>query len=279
MSEVQNNITNQTLADQLPEPQDLLMKVPLYEVFQVDESCFSKLYGTQYFDENIDWYCIECNRPTIFEGDNNDTNTYAHSNSGYMLSERLFLVSLVCQRDRNHKILFIFKVFNNKLTKIGQYPSIADLYSGEIEKYRKILGKEKYKEIARAVGLVSHGVGIGAFVYLRRIFEDLIDEAHQEAQKSSGWDEEQYSRSRMDEKILLLQNHLPSFLVENRGLYSILSVGIHYLTERDCLEYFDSVKVGIELILDEKIEQERRRTKLESAKQAIADIKRKLGHS
>ena len=49
----------------------------------------------------------------------------------------------------------------------------------DIKKYRKILGKEKYGEFGRAVGLYTHGIGIGSYVYLRRIFENLIEEAHQ----------------------------------------------------------------------------------------------------
>jgi hypothetical protein len=103
-------------------------------------------------------------------------------------------------------------------------------------------------------------------VYLRRIFESLIEEARNEGAKDSSWDDEEFTKSRMDEKILLLQDKLPSFLVENRGLYSILSKGIHSLTEEECLEYFNPVKVAIELILDEKIEQEQKRSKIEAAK-------------
>jgi len=69
---------------------------------------------------------------------------------------------------------------------------------------------------------------------------------------------------------------LPSFLVENRGLYSILSKGIHSLSEEECLRYFDTVRVGIELILDEKHEQLEKRKKLEKAKSAISDLRGKI---
>ncbi len=126
------------------------------------------------------------------------------------------------------------------------------------------------------MGLAAHGVGIGSFVYLRRIFEDLVQAAHLEAVQDPGWNDEVYIRGRMDEKIGLLQHHLPSFLVQNRSLYSILSKGIHELSEQECLQYFSSVHMGIELILDEKIEQEERRKKIERASHAIADVRRKL---
>jgi hypothetical protein len=157
--------------------------------------------------------------------------------------------------------------------KIGQHPSVADFSEREIKKYRKVLGEEKYKELNRAVGLTTHGVGIGAFVYLRRIFEGLIEEAHIEASKDAGWDEAQYKSKRMDEKILLLANHLPSFLSENKGLYTILSKGIHELSEEECLTYFQVVKVGIELILDEKIEKIERHKKIKDTKSSLSKIK------
>jgi hypothetical protein len=72
----------------------------------------------------------------------------------------------------------------NSIQKVGQRPSVADLYSGDLSKYRKILGN-KYVEFNRAVGLNAHGVGIGAFVYLRRIFEDLVTEAYAVASQES----------------------------------------------------------------------------------------------
>jgi len=36
-------------------------------------------------------------------------------------------------------------------------------------------------ELSTAIGLYSHGVGIGSLIYLRRVFEFLIDEAYNKA--------------------------------------------------------------------------------------------------
>jgi hypothetical protein len=55
----------------------------------------------------------------------------------------------------------------------------------------------------------------------------------------------------MDEKIELLRNHLPPFLVEHRKLYSILSLSMHELNEQQCLNYFDVIKHAIVIILNE----------------------------
>jgi len=68
----------------------------------------------------------------------------------------------------------------------------------------------------------------------------------------------------------LLKAELPEFLVENRKLYGILSKGIHSLTEEECLEYFDVVKAGIELILDEKVDHLKKQRKIDDAKHKLA---------
>ena len=80
----------------------------------------------------------------------------------------------------------------------------------------------------------------------------------------------------MDEKIALLSDHLPSFLVDNKGMYSILSRGIHALSEQECLQYFEPVRIGVELILDEKIERENKRRKIEQATKVLSDIRGQL---
>ena len=38
-----------------------------------------------------------------------------------------------------------------------------------------------FAELRRATGLFAHGIGIGAFVYLRRIFENLVESAREAA--------------------------------------------------------------------------------------------------
>ena len=59
------------------------------------------------------------------------------------------------------------------MKKIGQYPSVADLSFPELKDYRKVMSKDDDKELKRAIGLHASGIGIGSFVYLRRIFERI----------------------------------------------------------------------------------------------------------
>jgi hypothetical protein len=65
-------------------------------------------------------------------------------------------------------------------------------------------------------------------------------------------------------------------LVEHRAIYSILSKGIHELSEQECLKAFPIMKVGIEMILDEKIKEQEKQAKEAEAKKAIAELTGKL---
>lgn len=156
------------------------------------------------------------------------------------------------------------------IMKTGQYLSVADFHISEIKQYRKLLPNEKLEEFTRAIGLAANGVGIGSFVYLRRIFEHLINETYLQCIEEKLVSEEQYDRSRMDQKIELLSAHLPSLLVDNKSMYSILSLGVHELDENSCLAHFDTLRVGIEIILDAKLDDLRKKEKIEEARRKLA---------
>ena len=61
-----------------------------------------------------------------------------------------------------------------------------------------------------------------------------------------------------------------------RCIYGILSKGIHELTEKECLAYFDAMRTGIEIILDDKLEQKKREEKRAKAIAKISAISGEL---
>jgi len=73
--------------------------------------------------------------------------------------------------------------------------------TGDTSQFEKALGKARLHELNKAIGLAAHGVGIGSYVYLRRVFESLIEDAHSKAKLSDGWIEEEYEKGRMKEII------------------------------------------------------------------------------
>jgi hypothetical protein len=250
-----------------PTPIEFFLDIPLYQSFDVDAQTSPLLWEIEYFEGAIDSYCPECGTHSIF--DRKVEKKPYHIKTTLYQSNHLCGVTLICTRDRAHSLFFLFKCWNETLQKIGQHPSIADLNLFDVKKYSAALRKEQFREFTRAIGLAAHGVGIGSFVYLRRIFESLINDAYLLEKEMTGWDDEKYRQSRVSEKIELLKTRLPEFLVKNRSIYAIMSKGIHELTEDECRGAFPIVKVGIEIILDEKLEQLQKDNKQKEAEKAI----------
>lgn len=185
-------------------------------------------------------------------------------------------VTLKCCRYGDKIDIVLLLAEDKSIMKIGQYPSIADVHIGQIKDYKGLLSKEELKDFTRAIGLAANGVGVGSFVYLRRIFENLIQSAYEKALKEDAIDKEQYAKGRMKDKIALLRDYLPGTLVEIKDVYGILSKGIHELSEEECLQYFAVMKNGIEIILDDKLEQKKKEQKRKATLESISMINAKV---
>lgn len=258
---------------EIPTPVEFFIKLPLYEKVEFDENDEDKILEFLNFKDVFDTYCPKCNEHSIFK------RNQQYSIKNYYDTEDLngnFSREYICSRNSNHTLYFIFSKTKNTIEKFGQLPSLATLNMYDVQKYSKVLDKKYFQELTKAIGLVSHGIGVGSFVYLRRIFESLINDSYMEAKTKANWDDELYNKSRMADKIDLLKDKLPNFLVENKSMYGILSKGIHELSENECLESFPIIKIGIELILDEKIEEINRQKKMEEAKKALNILSGKI---
>ncbi|MBY8949469.1 short-chain dehydrogenase [Pseudomonas sp. SH10-3B] len=258
-----------TVLKEPPSPQEFYISYPLYQGFTFAKEQSQAGWDIAYSREPIDTYCPECNAHSIFR--QYISGTISHNPEAWVGDGR-FVVVLKCSRNAGHELFFLFKVEGRTMQKIGQHPSLANLNTYDVRQYAAVLGKDDFKELNKAIGLAAHGVGVGSFVYLRRIFENLVDAAYQTAKSDDGWDEEAYRKGRMAERIQLLAGHLPDFLVENHLMYKILSQGLHELTENECLAAFPVVKMGIEMVLDEKIAAAAKQQKLEQARKAIHSL-------
>jgi predicted RNA-binding Zn-ribbon protein involved in translation (DUF1610 family) len=258
--------------DELPSAEDFCLLVPLYDAYRFDYEESDAFYSIEHFKGTLDFFCPECGMHSVFRL----AREVSHQRR-YYVRNCIFALSFVCSRDGEHRADFIFRAHKGIIQKIGQSPSLADIATPDLRKYRSVLGQERFRELVRGVGLATHGVGVGAFVYLRRVFEWLVEQARLAASADPGWSEQAYSRARMEDRITLLSSHLPEFLVENRGLYGILSVGVHTLTEKQCLDAFPAVKLAIELTLDDLLKAHERKEKLEAAAKSLASLKGTIG--
>lgn len=257
-----------------PTPKEFYIDYPLYEDVNFAENESVAGWKIKYSEETIDTFCPECGSHSIFTPvrRNNiptDKNCWVH--------DHYFEHTMICSRNREHQLYFVCRVRGRTIQKVGQFPSLATLNLYDSRQYSQVLPKDLFRELTKAIGLAAHGVGVGSLVYLRRIFESLVEQAHQEARRTPGWDEDQFAQGRMNEKILSLSAYLPPFLVEHRALYGILSKGVHELTEEECLKAFPVVKLGIEIILDAKIREQDERKKLEAASRAIQALSGRHG--
>jgi len=278
-----------------------LLELSLYGSVQLTDYTYNQLQDLLTFTvhnigdfscSSIDSYCIKCKQQTTFNSANTDNvvlekihsrimamsepsrfpeiDEYHHDSFLETLNEiEIFERRFTCPRfpkNRSHDIIILLRVTSGQLTKIGQFPSRASLENPQVKKYKE-LSEDIYVELNRATGLNSSGIGVGALVYLRRIIEKhiVIPELEKliENQISSL---EEINKLDFKGKIALVKDQLPEILVNNARIYSILSKGIHVLSEKECLEIFNPLFTAIELILDERIGLLDREKKLEKMK-------------
>lgn len=271
-----------------------LLKHPLYEPIEINAEIENAIQAILLFEKAMDCYCPTCKQSATFRGVISDATEKTIQNALISFSQKklanamgssnainnpwklpVFSKTIVCTRAQ-HFVHFHFISENNTIIKIGQFPSLADLAIGNNKQYKDVLGVERLKELNKAIGLAAHGVGIGSYVYLRRVFEFLIEEAHQKASMDTDWNEEDYLNKRMKEKITLLKKFLPQFILDHPELYSILSLGIHELTEEQCLASFEALKQAILVIAEERLHDTQRKKRYSEASQAVKSALNKV---
>lgn len=225
---------------------DFYFETPLYSPVETDSIEGSIFSGT------VDGFSYIDKRDTTYSIHKSDISYYL---SFY---ENIVGIRLRDKRtDRDDLFFFLYVPDDeSQAVKVGQIPSLATIQYADIaEKYKGVLGREDLFMLKRAIGLAAHGTGIGSFVYLRRVLEALIWETYSKHQEEFNISKENFEKKRTKEKIQALKKYLPTSMAKLTPLYGILSKGIHELTEEECLAYFDTMKLAIELILKQKLQQ------------------------
>lgn len=207
-------------------------------------------------------------------GEKQEKSEWMWSNWQTAHATRIMIFSFVCAMDDLHHLDYVVTTNDNQMTKIGQYPSIADLTFPELDVYKKVMSADDRKEFGRAIGLFASGIGAGSYVYLRRILERLLMQAKEKA--GDNIDKEAFDRAHVGDKITILKNYLPAALTNNSTLYGILSKGIHELSEEDCVTYFPVVKECIYMILDEWEDMRKKEEKEQAISAELSKIASKI---
>lgn len=221
----------------------LCEKIPYYWYEDQNREIKAKPLET----ELVSWQLIQSEpRPHVV---GTPEEPWTWTNNSLENDTRLMVFKFSCAMDNTHHLDYVVLTHENKMMKIGQYPSVADLSFPELKYYRKVMTKEDERELKRAIGLFASGIGVGSFVYLRRIFERIIMTASQKAIEDGKIKEDEFIGAHINEKIKMLAEYLPPTLVNSPVFYGIISKGIHELSEEDCIEFFPVMQSFIMMIL------------------------------
>jgi hypothetical protein len=184
----------------------------------------------------------------------------------------------ICQSCKSHSLDVLIEVSTKEsfyesgrmftIRKLGQYPAHSIKPDNEFNNY---LGEEDIEYYKKALMNLSHSYGIGAYAYLRKIVENEIIKLiksvaelnFEHSQKLKALIEQHEKKHNIATLIDKSYEYLPESL-KSLGvnpfklLYGELSIGIHKLTDEDCLERAtslnDILKFVIKRIYEEKTE-------------------------
>ena len=149
-----------------------------------------------------DAYCPFCRAPSVLQLspmtiEGTGLNISQDHIPFLQVRQRFQWLEFSCARNGSHRSIFSLLLeririsdaaekpaYENRLTKIGQHPSHADIAIGRFKDLAKGIEPLDYAELKRAAGLNSHEVPIAAMVYLRRIFERMIASARPKPRKT-----------------------------------------------------------------------------------------------
>ena len=173
-----------------------------------------------------------------------------------------------------------------EVMKLGEYPPYAAPISQKVE---KLLGKEDLELYRKGMRAEAQALGIGAATYFRRIVDSqwklLLTEIRDAAVALGETDlsifdaalaETQFSaavkmlKDAIPKKLLILDNQNPLTL-----LYQPLSVGLHDLSDEECLQQAADIRTVLTALLENIADVLKSQTEL---KAAAARLSQPKGH-
>lgn len=191
--------------------------------------------------------------------------------------ESYFKFTCVSCQKQHHEYL-VEQVANEETIKFQKYGQLPRKHL-ERDKVLQKFFSEDSENYEKAVVCLSHGYGIGAFVYLRRIIENniykLLDLVLEDATSSEPNEaiiaslSDLRTESPMSEKIKVANNALPSYLKPDGlnplgRLYQVLSEGVHNLSDEECLRRANIVKECLKYLVSELSSRKENRAKFKS---------------
>ena len=263
--------------------QNFILSEPLYKSVEFDARWYSFFAG---FSRMIAHdYCDYCSENSVFEWNfdpyihdmfcklaeyNTDSPNPIISSINEPHRKQPFFIDYLffctgCKRIHYYTLMFK----GNTVTKIGQYPSFASKEEQKIQKYKSLkVIKKYYIELIRSINAYSQHMGIASFVYLRRIYEHIIEEEYVKLP-----DTVKKSNASFNEKMKAVNNKMhiipPELDSQKSKIYSVLSKGIHEYEEDECYELYPVMKTIIILMLENYLSDKEKRQQLKEIEKTL----------
>lgn len=155
--------------------------------------------------------------------------------------------SLTCTNNCHHNYMLFISIELKEgsfiVRKIGQNPSMLSVKGFEFDKYKKQLkGINAYDDYKKADLSYADHFFVGAFAYLRRIFEKMVNQYIYGVALTD---------NHMDTKIQAAKHKFDPRIHDTlTNLYGILSKSIHELDEEESKEYYTYLKAVVDIQLE-----------------------------
>src|SRR3989344_4330069 len=124
------------------------LQMPLHHPYDLAIGMIKeKVYNLMTFEGTVDAYCIWCRKESVFRA--HSTTRWVFEQWQNQIEGELQKFGWSCAHNNNHyyRSYYFLPEGSSEFQKIGQLPSVADFLIPQADKYRKILGDEKYKEL------------------------------------------------------------------------------------------------------------------------------------
>lgn len=165
--------------------------------------------------------------------------------------------------------LFIY-LYDDKVhvEKIGQFPENVHLTDKKSSYFQNILRKfDAYIDYKNAEKSNDYGLSAGAYDYLRRVYEKMIN-----YYLPKDFDDKARAKEKIDEVKDKFHPEIKGFL---KPLYETLSLGVHQLTDAECKDHYENLKAVIDIQLEYIKEQEEMSKQIKESARTLNFLKEK----
>ena len=236
-------------------------------------------YTTQFSAlTQIEMECPRCKKSRPFS--NRRARDGAFGQPIPKLESDIYSFRFTCDGCSSGKYIFFVEVDTEgkRVRKVGQTPAWSINLDKDLEKFLE----SDADFLKKALICESQGYGIAAFSYYRRILENSIGKILQglrsmlELNNASLEEIEKIDKALksivMDERIKIAKDAVPNHLRPNKMnplaiIYDTLSAGIHRLSEEQCLENSQHIRVALSYLIKALTQQnEEQKAFLDSTK-------------